>query len=157
MGTNVQSLVLAGRAINTARLGQHAHATQVVGRSRMKRLCVAVVDDEPAVRKGLSRLLRTADFEPRTYESAQAFLDDLAHQSPDCVVVDLQMPGISGMDLQATLRRTAEGLPVIIVTARDDQESHERCLALGAAACLVKPLDCETLVDVIHSVVASRD
>lgn len=123
----------------------------------MRRLCVAVVDDEPAVRRGLSRLLRTADFDPRTYESAQAFLDDLAHQTPDCVVVDLQMPGVSGMDLQATLQRAGARLPVIVVTARDDPESYEKCFALGAAACLSKPLDCETLVDVIHSVVASRD
>jgi FixJ family two-component response regulator len=126
------------------------------GYSRMKRLCIAVVDDEPAVRKGLSRLLRTADFDPRTYESAQEFLDDLAYASPDCVVVDLQMPGVSGMDLQAILRRIRARFPVIIVTGRDDAESYEKCLALGAAACLSKPLDCDTLVDMINSVVAPR-
>lgn len=123
----------------------------------MKRVSVAVVDDEPAVRKGLSRLLSTADFEPRTYESAQEFLDHLAGERPDCLIVDLQMPGVSGLDLQAILRRDDDRLPVIIVTARDDPESHEKCLALGAAACLCKPLDCDTLVDAIHSVVASRN
>lgn len=119
----------------------------------MKRLCVAVVDDEPAVRKGLSRLLRTAGFDTNTYESAQEFLDNLARERPDCLIVDLQMPGISGMELQGILRRAGAQLPVIIVTARDDPASHEKCLALGAAACLSKPLDCDTLVDVIHSVV----
>lgn len=122
----------------------------------MKRLSVAVIDDEPAVRKGLSRLLRTADFEPRTYESAQEFLDRPAGEFPDCLIVDLQMPGMSGMDLQVILRRDHARLPVIIVTARDDPKAHERCLALGAAACLCKPLDCDTLVDVIHSVTASQ-
>lgn len=122
----------------------------------MKRVSVAVVDDEPAVRKGLSRLLRTADFDPRTYESAQDFLNHLANERPDCLIVDLQMPGVSGMELQAILRRDGTHLPVIIVTARDDPESHEKCLALGAAACLCKPLDCDTLVDVIHSVVSSQ-
>lgn len=122
----------------------------------MKRLSIAVVDDEPAVRKGLSRLLRTADFDPRTYESAQDFLDHLAGERPDCLIVDLQMPGVSGMDLQAILRRDDAQLPVIIVTARDDPESHEKCLELGAAACLCKPLDCDTLVDVIHAVVGER-
>jgi len=122
----------------------------------MKHLCVAVVDDEPAVRKGLLRFLSTADFEPRAYESAQDFLDHLASERPDCLIVDLQMSGISGLDLLAILRRTGAGLPVIIVTARDDPESYENCLELGAAACLCKPLDCDTLVNVIHSVVASQ-
>ena len=122
----------------------------------MKRLSVAVVDDEPAVRKGLLRFLRTADFDPRTYESAQEFLDHLASERPDCLIVDLQMPGVSGLELQAILRRKDARLPVIMVTARDDPESHEKCLELGAAACLCKPLDCDTLVHVIHSVVASQ-
>lgn len=123
---------------------------------RTKRLSVAVVDDEPAVRKGLSRLLRTADFEPRTYESAQDFLDHLVHERPDCLLVDLQMPGVSGLELQAILRRDDARLPVIVVTARDDPESHEKCLALGASACLCKPFDCDTLIDVIHAVVAAH-
>jgi FixJ family two-component response regulator len=122
----------------------------------MKRVSVAVIDDEPAVRKGLSRLLTTADFEARTYESAQQFLDRLAGERPDCVIVDLQMPGVSGMDLQAILRRGDVQLPVIIVTARDDPESHEQCMALGAAACLCKPLDCDTLMNVIHAVTAPK-
>lgn len=122
----------------------------------MKRLCVAVVDDEPAVRKGLLRFLSTADFIPRTYESAQDFLDHFASERPDCLIVDLQMPGVSGLELQTILRREGAQLPVIVVTARDDRESYEKCLELGAAACLCKPLDCDALVDVIHSVVASQ-
>src|SRR5687768_11985988 len=105
MGPNVQSFVGTGCGITVAPSVSAADAAQAARRPRMTRLCIAVVDDEPAVRKGLSRLLRTADFDPRTYESAQEFLDDLAHQSLDCAVVDLQMPGVSGMDLQATLRR----------------------------------------------------
>lgn len=121
----------------------------------MKRLSVAVVDDEPAVRKGLSRLLRTADFDSRSYESAQDFLDHVAYDLPDCVIVDLQMPGVSGLELNAILRRDRARLPVIIVTARDDPESLEQCLALGAAAYLCKPLDCDMLLDAIHSVINS--
>jgi DNA-binding response OmpR family regulator len=58
------------------------------------------------------------------------------------------------MALQERLRSAGTRLPVIIVTARDDPETHERCLALGAAACLSKPLDCEMLVDMVHSVMA---
>lgn len=120
----------------------------------MKPVSVAVVDDEPAVCKGLSRLLSTAGFDPHTYGSAQEFLDHCASEPPDCLIVDLQMPGISGMALQERLRSAGTRLPVIIVTARDDPETHERCLALGVAACLSKPLDCEMLVDMVHSVMA---
>lgn len=123
----------------------------------MKRLRVAVVDDEPAVRKGLSRLLLTADFDSRSYESAQDFLEDLACKRPDCLILDLQMPGISGLDLQAILRREDAQLPVIFVTARDDPESHQRCMELGAAACLCKPLDRDTLVNVIRAVAAPKN
>lgn len=123
----------------------------------MKRVSVAVVDDEPAVRKGLSRLLRTADFDTNTYESAQEFLDDLPCARPDCLIVDLQMPGVSGMDLQSILQRSGAHLPVIVVTARDDPDSHDKCMELGAAACLCKPLDCDTLVEVIHSVVTQHE
>jgi FixJ family two-component response regulator len=123
---------------------------------RSKHPCVAVVDDEPAVRKALLRLLSTAEFEPRSYESAQDFLNHLESDRPDCLIVDLQMPGISGLELQAILRRDHPWLPVIVVTARDDPESHEKCLTLGAAACLCKPLDCDTLVDVIRSVVSPQ-
>lgn len=108
------------------------------------------------MRKGLSRLLRTADFDSRTYESAQDFLDHLPNERPDCLILDLQMPGVSGLDLQAILRRDDAQLPVIMVTARDDPESHAKCLALGAVACLCKPFDCDTLIDVIHSVATSQ-
>jgi FixJ family two-component response regulator len=104
----------------------------------------------------LSRLQLTADFDSRTYETAQEFLDDLARARPDCLIVDLQMPGVSGLDLQAILRRDGAQLPVIVVTARDDPEWHEKCLDLGAAACLCKPLDRDTLVEVIHAVVAPK-
>jgi FixJ family two-component response regulator len=120
----------------------------------MKRPCVAVVDDEPGVRKGLSRLLRTAEFEARCYGSAQEFLENWEREPPDCLIVDLQMPGVSGMEMQATLRRAGARMPVIVVTARDDSESQEQCLGLGAAAYLCKPSDCEALVEVVRAVLA---
>lgn len=120
----------------------------------MKRPCVAVVDDEPGVRKGLSRLLRTAEFEARCYGSAEEFLENWEREPPDCLIVDLQMPGVSGMEMQATLRRAGARMPVIVVTARDDSESQEQCLGLGAAAYLCKPSDCEALVEVVRAVLA---
>lgn len=122
----------------------------------MKRPSIAVIDDEPGVRKGLSRLLRAADLDPHAYATAQEFLDVWEAQPPDCLVMDLQMAGLSGYDVQAKLKRAGASLPVIIVTAHDEPEAHKRCLALGAAAYLCKPLDGEALVDVIRTALEAR-
>lgn len=121
-----------------------------------KRPAIAVIDDEPGVRKGLSRLLRAAELEPQAYDSAQAFLDRWEEQPPDCVVVDLQMPGVSGLEMQTQLKRAGSQLPVIVVTAHDEPEAHRRCLALGAVAYLCKPLDGEELLQVIWSALGRR-
>jgi FixJ family two-component response regulator len=114
-----------------------------------KQPTIAVIDDEPGIRKGLSRLLRAADLAPRMYESAQAFLGDQDEQPPDCVVVDLQMPGLSGLEMQTLMKRDGSRTPIIVITAHDEPEVQRRCLALGAVAYLCKPLDGEELLDVI--------
>ncbi|MET0657579.1 MAG: response regulator [Steroidobacteraceae bacterium] len=121
-----------------------------------RRPAVAVIDDEPGVRKGLSRLLRAAEFDPRSYASAQEFFDSWELQPPDCVVVDLQMPGASGMEVQMRLKCAGARFPVIVVTAHDEPEAHRRCLALGAVAYLCKPLDGEELLEAIQAALSRR-
>lgn len=138
----------------------HAADERLVGDCRetvaMKRPCIAVLDDEPGVRKGLSRLLRTADLEPQSYASGQEFLDAWELQPPDCLVMDLQMPGISGFEVQAKLKRAGAHVPIIIVTAHDEPETQRRCIELGAIAYLRKPLDGESLLDVIWSALEAQ-
>ena len=101
---------------------------------------VAVVDDDPSVRKALSRLMRAAGMEARGYPSAEAFLDALVDGEPDCALVDVQMPGVSGLTLLDRLRRRGSQLPVIFLTARDSDEVRAQALRGGARACFAKPL-----------------
>ena len=122
----------------------------------MKRPSVAVIDDEAAVRKGLSRLLRSAECEPLLYASGGEFLEAWPGIQPDCIVMDLQMPDVSGFEVQANLKRAGVQLPVIIITAHDEPEARATCTLLGAAAYLCKPLDGEALLDAIWRVLEPR-
>ena len=112
-------------------------------------LLVALVDDEATVRKAIGRLLAASNMVVETFATGQEFLDSLSGRRPDCVVLDLHMPGLTGLAVQKELARAAIGLPVVIITAYDDAESRGQCLAAGAAAYLLKPLDGQTLLDAI--------
>ena len=113
---------------------------------------VAVVDDDESVRKALQRLLRASDFDADTYASAQDFLASLPHAiPPDCLVLDLQMPGTSGLDLQRQLVRAGRQLPVVVITGHDEPGMQTRCLAAGAQAYLRKPLEAGTLLAAIEA------
>ncbi len=112
---------------------------------------VAIVDDDSAVRKALSRLLGAAAIRARSYASAREFLDSLASDVPECLIVDLQMPEMTGLELQGELSRTGSRIPTIVITAHNESGLRERCLAAGAAAYLVKPIDCTLLLASIDS------
>jgi FixJ family two-component response regulator len=116
---------------------------------------VAVIDDEVSVRKALARLLSAASFEPQTYGSAQEFLDSLKTHEPDCAIIDIHMPDISGFDLYRHLLREKRSIPVIVITAFDDAETRRQCLAAGAIRFLTKPLHGPALIEAI--VVATRE
>jgi FixJ family two-component response regulator len=115
---------------------------------------VAIVDDDSAVRKALARLLCASAIEARTFSSGREFLDSLPSGTPDCLIVDLQMPEMTGLELQLELARTGARLPTIIITAHNDAGLRERCLAAGAAAYLLKPLDEGTLITTIGATVS---
>lgn len=103
----------------------------------MNRL-VAVVDDDKSVRRSFSRLLRAASFEPVGYPSAEAYLDDPAHTAVACLVLDVQLHGMSGLELKARLAAAGESTPVILVTAHDVAELRSRAEAAGCAGYFLK-------------------
>ena len=115
---------------------------------------IAVVDDEEAIRKALKRLLRAAGLEAEGYANGQAFLDAAADRSPDCVLLDLHMPTMSGEQLLPKIRRMAGRPPVIVITGHDTPETRDKCLAAGAAAYLRKPLDDRLLLNAISAALA---
>jgi FixJ family two-component response regulator len=101
---------------------------------------IAIVDDDPFVLRGLARLLRTRALHPRTFESAGDFLGALSEGVPQCLIVDLQMPEMSGLELQQHLSRKGIEIPTIVITAHGDVQARERCECAGAIAFLKKPL-----------------
>jgi len=107
---------------------------------REPRPLVAVVDDEESVRVALARVLRGASYEVATFGSGPEFLLSLQTCLPECVVLDFQMPEMTGREVQQALRHATFQIPVIILTAHDYPQLREACLAEGAADYFVKPL-----------------
>lgn len=112
-------------------------------------LTIAVVDDEEDVRVALHRLLRSAGFEVLVYASGNEFLRHAQDSAPDCLVLDLHMPGMSGFDVQAELNERQSSLPVVVITGNDMAEGRRRALDGGADAYLCKPVDDESLINAI--------
>lgn len=123
-----------------------------MSRATRPRPLVAVVDDEESIRKSLRRLFMAADLDAVVFGSGQEFLDSLRARQPDCLVLDLQMPGLTGLEVQRTLTGFGARFPTIIITAHDEPETRARCLAAGVAAYLCKPLHDEMLLDAIADV-----
>ncbi len=116
---------------------------------------VAVVDDDPSVRRALQRLLSVLDIAVAGYASGEEFLASLDLECPDCVVLDLHMPGLSGLDVQQAISRRAEHLPVVIITGHHEAGMRRRCLSAGAANYLRKPIDGQVLRAAIQAAMAS--
>jgi len=110
---------------------------------------IAVVDDDPSVLKALTRLLRIRSFGAKTYGSALAFLASLTAGTPDCLIVDLQMPGMSGLELHQYLTGRGIEIPTTIITAHDEGGVRQRCEAAGTAAYLLKPIEDTVLLAAI--------
>ena len=112
------------------------------------------MDDDRSVLKALTRLLRTRAFHARTYGSAQEFLAALPDGLPECLILDLQMPEMSGLELLQHLARKEIKIPTIVITAHGDSGVRERCESAGAVAFLSKPLQDTSLFAAID--VAAR-
>ena len=111
---------------------------------------IAVVDDDPAVLKALSRLLRSRSFRARTYGSGQEFIASLQSDVPECLIVDLQMPEMSGLELQRHLASNGIKIPTILITAHADVALRDQA---GLVASLRKPLQEKALLDAIDKAV----
>lgn len=111
---------------------------------------VYIVDDDAAVRSGLAKLLQSAGMDPRPYDSAASFLDAVTNQQDACILLDITMPRMTGLQVQEQLRRRAIELPVITVSARDDEETRHWARNLGARMFLRKPVDDQALLDAIQ-------
>ena len=114
------------------------------------RPCVVhIVDDDDLVRKGLERLMRASGLVSRSYASAERFLEAIGTDADGCVLLDITMPRMTGLQVQAELKARGNAIPVIAVSARDDDETRQRARELDAKCFFRKPVDDQALVDAI--------
>lgn len=110
------------------------------------RVLVTIVDDDASIRTGLCNLLRATGYAVELANSAEDFLSTLPRAAPNCLITDIQMPGISGLELQAILRTLWPSLPIIVMTAFPEPAVRERALAEGALCFLGKPFEAQELL-----------
>lgn len=111
---------------------------------------IAVVDDDPSVRKALTRLIHAAGYDADAYESAEAFLERPHDDRPSCLILDVHLPGLSGLELQERLTEMFDAIPIVFISAFADESVQSRAFDTGALDFLPKPLDNERLLDAIQ-------
>jgi len=112
---------------------------------------ISVVDDDESVRRTTTLLIESFGFRAAAFESADGFLRSGQLHDTACLIVDVQMPGMNGLQLQSHLAAEGCGIPIIFITAYDDKESRRRAMQAGAVAFLGKPFSDEQLVQTIRS------
>jgi FixJ family two-component response regulator len=115
---------------------------------------VAIVDDEESLCRSFSRLLRTAGFQPITYTSAEAFLEDTNRPRFDCLVLDIQLEGMSGIELSRRLKLVRDATPFVFITAHDEPEMRSQALACGCAGYFRKNDPGALVIEAIHKAVS---
>lgn len=112
---------------------------------------VYVVDDEPDMLKAVERLLGAAGFLVRTFPSPEQFLAQHDDMAPGCIVLDLALPGLNGLELQQALQAQGSSLPIVFLTGRGDIAASVRAMKLGAADFLTKPVDADELIAAVDA------
>lgn len=111
---------------------------------------VFVVDDDTSIRTALGRLIKSLGFKVETFDSAQAFLKHGPHDGPACLILDVRMPGMSGIELQEQLTRAGLRLPIIFITGHGNIPMSVKAMKAGAVDFIEKPFDDQKLVDAIN-------
>jgi FixJ family two-component response regulator len=115
---------------------------------------ISIVDDDGSLRRSVRNLLTSVGFRVETFESADAFLQSNHRQNTGCMVLDLRMPGMDGLELLRHLAVTGGAIPAIILTAHGDDEARQRTLEAGAVAFLTKPFHAGVLLDAVKVAMA---
>ena len=118
---------------------------------------VYVVDDDPSAREGVAGLIRSAGLKTRTFASAQEFLAIPRPDVPSCLVLDVSLPGLSGLDLQQELAKSGDQIPIIFLTGHGDIPMSVRAVKAGAVDFLTKPFDDEDLLNAIRQCITAED
>jgi FixJ family two-component response regulator len=115
---------------------------------------ISIIDDDAATRSALAALMNAKGFNTKIYDSAQAFLQAEASPSCQCIITDIFMPGLNGIELKRRLNADHCQVPVIMITGRVEQRLHDLALESGAFCLLRKPFDTQTLFACVESALA---
>lgn len=118
---------------------------------------IAILDDDESLRRALTRALRIGGFSALEFASGEEFLQSWRLDQPACLVLDLEMPGISGMEILETLKAAKAQFPVVIITAHDAPHARAQSIRRGAAAYLRKPVDISDLLEAVTRAMGSME
>ena len=116
---------------------------------------IVIVDDDESMRSALQGLMKEAGFQAMTFASAEEFLNSGEQKGTACLIADIRMPGMSGLDLQSKLNRDRIRIPIIFITALGDEKLRMQALRAGAVEFLSKPLDDDALLDIVRAALNS--
>lgn len=114
------------------------------------RLLIAIVDDEESIRRALGRLMVSIGMNAAVYSGGEEFLSSLETTRPDCVILDLHMPGMGGFEVQEALARTGQPMPAVAITGHDAPGTEARAHSSGFAGYLRKPVTAKALMEAIE-------
>ena len=120
------------------------------GKKMAEDLVVSIVDDDVSVRRSTRRLLRCSGFRAEVFASAEEFLDSDSAGNTACLILDLRMPGMNGLELQRRLAQNGNGVPIIFLSAHASEEDERSALSEGAVHFLRKPISKEALLNAIR-------
>ena len=118
---------------------------------------ISVIDDDESIRRTTTLLIESFGFRAAAFASAESFLKSGQVHETTCLILDVRMPGMNGLELQSELAAAGYGIPVIFITAYDDKESRGRAMQAGAVAFLDKPFNDEQLLQTVRSALIARD
>ena len=116
---------------------------------------IVIVDDDELVRDSLNGLMKAAGFSALTFASAEEFLNSGQQERTACLIADIRMPGMSGLELQSRLSRDNLRIPIIFITAQGDEKMRMQALRAGAVEFLAKPFDDDVLLDSVRAALNS--
>lgn len=122
-----------------------------------KNLLVSIVDDDESVRRTTKLLVQSFGFKAAVFESAEDFLKSESIRDASCLILDVRMPRMNGLQLQSRLAAEGYATPIIFITAHDDKESRDRAMKAGAIAFLYKPFSDQQLLDAIRSALMRKN
>ena len=118
---------------------------------------ISIVDDDDSLRNSLNNLIRSVGFGAQGFSSAEAFLKSNQLHDTACLILDVRMPGMSGLDLQRQLMAADCQIPIVFITSHGDDDARSRALAAGAVEFLYKPFREEALLNAIHTALKSKE